>query len=489
MESKIPRTKIKVLLIDDDEDDLILTREYLNDIHNYEIELDCETDFDLSLEKILECKHDVYFIDYRLGKYTGIELLKKAKECDITAPLILLTGKGDWEIDFQATQLGAADYLVKDEINAQILERSIRYALNNAQIIAELDGNEKKYRTLFEKSIDPIFLMSNDFKITDVSPSMETFSGFAREELIGMELQGLFESTDVFEDFSSKLCQQGQAKDIELVIVNKNGFKYHCIVNCITIDYADNSNAFQGIIHDLTMRKKAERDMLIAEKLSMTGKIARTIAHEVRNPLTNLNLALGQLKEECAEKKDDVTMYLDIIQRNAQRIEQLISEMLNSSRPGELVLKHTDPACLFDEALKHSNDRMKLKGIKLSKHIQDNLPLINADQEKLKIAFLNIIINAIEAMEADKGILEVEISSVQDEIIFRISDNGKGIAKDEIVKLFDPFHTGKKNGMGLGLTSTQNILNSHKARIEVQSELGEGTTFSIFFKPIEKDVD
>jgi signal transduction histidine kinase len=230
------------------------------------------------------------------------------------------------------------------------------------------------------------------------------------------------------------------------------------------------------------MRKQAENDMLIAERLSLTGKIARTIAHEVRNPLTNLNLALDQLRNEIPEDSESGKLFGDIIERNAHRIEQLVSEMLNSSRTRELELALYPVQEILDDTISLAIDRIKLSGIKLKKNYGTTLPTIRVDKEKIKIAFLNIIINAIEAMDPDKGELTVTASLKDQRLIVEIADNGKGISATDLKKLFDPFFTGKLTGMGLGLTSTKNILNSHHATVEVKSELGKGTTFFIQFK-------
>ena len=115
-------------------------------------------------------------------------------------------------------------------------------------------------------------------------------------------------------------------------------------------------------------------------------------------------------------------------------------------------------------------------------NVQQGLPRLLADKEKLKIALLNIIINAIEAMQPVKGILKLEVKMTDGIGVIIIADNGKGIELENLEKLFDPFYTNKEGGMGLGLTSTKNILNSHSATVEVKSKVNEGTTFYIYFK-------
>jgi signal transduction histidine kinase len=230
------------------------------------------------------------------------------------------------------------------------------------------------------------------------------------------------------------------------------------------------------------MRKKAEKDMLLAERLSVTGKIARTIAHEVRNPLTNLTLAFEQLKDEISGNAEAMTLYGDIIERNAKRIDQLISEMLNSSKVKELNLSLASIADVIEESLLLAVDRLNLNQIELQRDFEGHLPRLLVDGEKIRIAFLNIIINAVEAMEQGSGILRVGVKMVDGSIVVAFADNGKGIAPADIDKLFDPFYTSKDEGMGLGLTSTKNILSSHSSTVEVDSKVGVGTTFTIYFK-------
>ncbi len=280
-----------------------------------------------------------------------------------------------------------------------------------------------------------------------------------------------------------KLSQDGQIRDFEVDLVTRDGEKKYCLLNCVFISDPNQDNCYyQGIIHDLTLRKEAENEMLLAERLSLTGKISRTIAHEVRNPLTNISLALDQLRGEISTTNESAIFYSDMIERNANRIEVLMGEMLNTSKERKLNLGLNLVSDLLNDTLKLAQDRINLNQIQLITSVQDNLPRVLVDKDQIQIAFLNIIINAIEAMSPGEGILKVNASCQDDTITISVADNGKGIPAMDLKKLFDPFFTSKQNGMGLGLTSTKNIFNSHNAQIEVTSELNKGTTFCIHFK-------
>ena len=476
---------VKVLLIEDDEDDVLLIRQYLAEVENFKFEVYWEPDLTLAKRKMIQEDFHVFLIDYRLGGENGLDLIKYAQEKEVLTPSIILTGHGDLKIDIDASSSGAADYLVKTDLNSSMLERSIRYALSHSKIIKELDEKEKKYRTLFERSIDPIFLANSHFVLMDVNNSFKSFFGPA---VLGEELHvgKMFAYENDFLYFTSTLKEIGQVKDFEVSLVSKNGINKVCLLNCGYIpDQTSELPCYQGIIYDLTILKQAANDMLVAERLSLTGKMARTIAHEVRNPLTNLNLALDQLRGELPADNEAIKLYGDIIERNANRIEQLVGDMLNSSRPKQLHLELTEVSEVMDSTLRMAMDRIMLHQIELKTMYQKDLPRVLMDKEKIQIALLNIVVNAVEAMTPGKGILKIE-TNLQDRILkLMITDNGKGIPAADLGRLFDPFFTSKHSGMGLGLTSTKNILNSHNAQIEVNSEINKGTVFCIEFKLVD----
>jgi len=228
--------------------------------------------------------------------------------------------------------------------------------------------------------------------------------------------------------------------------------------------------------------KKATDLLINAEKLTLTGRMARTLAHEVRNPLTNINLSAEQLHSGFSAENEPGSHYIEIIERNTKRINDLITEMLNISRPSELELSQHTIYSLLDESLARAKDRIELNEIRVEKIYKDNIRPLMLDAEKIRTAFLNIIINAVEAMEPRKGILKIYITVYRDfcEVIFE--DNGKGIPHDMLHKIFEPFYTGKTSGTGLGLPSAKNIIESHGGIIEVESLEGKGSRFIIHLR-------
>lgn len=474
---------IRILLIEDDEDDYLLTKALVSAKENASIKLDWVDSYERALSTINETAHDVYLVDYRLGPYTGIDLIQEAFKQGCRAPMILLTGQDDLTVDQSALELGAADYLVKGRIDAQLLGRSIRYALRQASVLAEVAQKENKYRTLFERSIDAIFVADDEMHFQDANSSIERLLGYTREELRHLNPARLFADLNQLRNLRFNVREHGQIKDFETTLIHRNGRKQICLISVWSVeDIIGQPKWYQGIVRDITDQKRAQQELIIAEKLSMTGKIARSIAHEVRNPLTNLSLALEQLKDELDTDNEYITMFTDIIGRNVDRIGQLITEMLNSSKPRDLDRKKQDFNTIVKETLQLVSDRIKLKRMRLETHFSSDDCSALLDRDQVKTALLNILVNAVEAMEEGKGVLAVKTSCEDNNrLCVEVRDNGGGINQAHRQRLFDPFFTGKSGGMGLGLTATQNIINSHKGSIEVDSQVGEGTTFRLYF--------
>jgi signal transduction histidine kinase len=229
---------------------------------------------------------------------------------------------------------------------------------------------------------------------------------------------------------------------------------------------------------------KANKELVLmkrSEKFAATGRIARTIAHEVRNPLTNIDLAMSQIKNDMPAEDDGSTMLFNMVERNSKRINQLISELLSATRFAELSYVSVSINKLLDESLEMARDRIELNQITVVKKYGVNICDISVDAEKIRIAFLNIIVNAVEAMEPGKGILEIVTKGEEDKCVVEISDNGYGMTEEQLNNLFEPYFTTKPDGNGLGLTNTQNIILNHKGAVNVISAPGVGTSFIIKF--------
>jgi PAS domain S-box-containing protein len=475
---------VRVLIVDDDEDDFFITSEYLKQIQDYNMSIDWAYKFSDAIEKVKNREYFIYFVDYRLGAKTGLDFLKEAVKLGCEEPIVLLTGKGNREIDIEAMQIGATDYLVKTDLNADKLERCIRYSLERTSYLKALRANERKYRSMFELSKDAVFIADRSLEFKDINAATSDLLGYSKEELQKLTLYDLVADETTKDLLKKLLYEEDEVNDFEFEVQTKEGDKRICILSLTSPLDATGRIYYQGLMHDITNLRRAEKANLMMEKLGATGRLVRTLAHEVRNPLNNINMSVEQLVSDTMP--EDSSLFLDIIQRNSKRIGDLITELLDTSRPTELVFEKCSLQKMMDDSIADAVDRITLQRINMNVRYPDVECFIKGNQEKLKIAFLNIIINSVEAMPSDgKGELEVAIECSPHTHQVIIKDNGVGIPEENLSRLFEPYFTSKRNGMGLGLAATLNILQSHKAQIDVTSVVNTGTTFTISFPVYE----
>ncbi len=468
----------RILITDDDEDDFFITSELINEIQPQRFKIDWSYRYKEALQHVQNKNYDLYFIDYFLGGKTGLQLLKEAVKYDQDVPMILLTGKGNQAIDKEAMKSGASDYLIKSELTTEKLERCIRYSLEKARTLKELRDNENKFRSIFEHSKDAIFLTDASLKFITVNTATTQLFGYAGQELQSLSVYDLIADKNEAFTLAALLNKNGELNDAELEFLTKENEEIICIFSATNFN-KDNIDYVQAIAHDITKLRKAEKSALMTEKLAATGRLARTLGHEIRNPLTNIQLSAEHLG--FSNLSEDQQSFISIIQRNSRRITDLLSELLNTAKPAEITMQCAILQDMINESIVAVKDRMMLKNIKLQTQYPDEMVSINADKDKLEIAFINIFINAIEAMANDTGELLIELNKDDEYCSVIITDNGSGINKENMQRLFEPYFTSKRNGLGLGLVATHNILHAHNAQVEVDSEPGTGTTFTITF--------
>jgi two-component system, sporulation sensor kinase E len=480
--SAVKSPSVRILIIDDDEDDFFITSEYLKQIQEYQFQIDWCYKYNDAVQHLKERKYDIYFVDYRLGARTGLDFLKEAVLLRVEEPIVLLTGKGNKDVDIEAMQMGATDYLIKTELTTDKLERCIRYSLERMAYLKALRANEKKYRSIFELSKDAVFIADKSLLFVDMNQATSVLLGYEKEELKKKTVFDLISDPTDKTLLQKFMYEEGEVNDLEIEVQTKAGEKKTCIFSATaTVD--ESGSYYQGLLHDITNLKRAEKANLLIEKLGATGRLVRTLAHEVRNPLNNINMSVEQLLQN-EDENNESQLFLDIVQRNSKRIGDIITELLDTSRPSDLVFDKCTLQSIMDDSIAEALDRITLQHVNMQIKYANEPCYVMANKEKLKIAFLNIIINAVEAVPSITGELTISIYTTKDKHIVAIKDNGCGIPEENISKLFEPYFTSKRNGMGLGLAATLNILQSHKSNIDVTSVVGQGTTFAITFPAV-----
>lgn len=474
---------VKILIIDDDEDDYFIMVDYINKIEGTEFIIDWCTNAKDAIGQFKNGQYDIYFVDYRLGAQNGLELVKEAIQLPCESPIILLTGNGNKALDVESMQSGATDYLVKSELSSEKLERCIRYSLDRTASLKSLKESEIKYRNLFAGSKDALFIADNNLFFKEVNNSAVSLFKQDNTLLQNMQLYNFIDDETIKNKISNYLLHHKEINDLEIIITNIENEKKNCLLSILIENESSGQQLIHGIVQDITNIKKAEKANVHAEKLAANERLVRVLAHEIRNPLNNIKLSADHL-DIITDKAEQPRAMIGIIQRNSLRINQLITELLDSTKTLELEFERYSLQEILEEGLAITMDRITLQQIKLYKTFPDNALYILADKKKLQIGFSNLIINAVEAMDAGQGELQIHLTEAETVYSVTIKDNGKGIPEEQMSKLFEPFFTMKKNGMGLGLSAAYGIFKSHNAVVSVESIEHCGTTFRIEFNKI-----
>jgi PAS domain S-box-containing protein len=471
--------EIRIAIIDDDEDDFFIINDYIKSIGGKKFIVDWYRDYNSAIEQIRSRNYHLYFVDYFLGNKTGLDLLREAAAMKVERPIILLTGFGSRDIDVSAMESGATDYLIKSEINSEKLERCIRYSLERAAFLEQLKSREAKYRNLFEGSKDGVFITDLSLRFKDVNPAARQLFQSKQADLREHTLFDFIDDPVQKARVQDLVGREGNIDDLEIRLNRGEKEARSCLLSLYVQKDEHNQSLVHGILHDITNIKKAQMATFQAEKMAANERLIRMLTHEIRNPLNNIILSAEQL---LTGNEDEVQKeFLGIIRRNSVRINQIISELLNLASPAELSFAKHSLKEIMDESLSRASDRISLHKINVhKKYPEEELPVL-ADRNKLVIALTNILINAVEAMESNNGLLQVTLDHADESYTISIKDNGRGIPKEFLPKLFDPFFTLKKNGIGLGLTASYSIFQSHKATLQVDSHENEGTSFVISF--------
>ncbi len=232
-------------------------------------------------------------------------------------------------------------------------------------------------------------------------------------------------------------------------------------------------------IEDLTERVEMRRRMERVDRLESLGRLSASIAHEIRNPLTGVSLMLDELHDRLIGNEDDQGAIVRAL-NEIERLEGLVNELLHFATQPQAKLKTGSVAQVLEDTLFLVDKQCRKAGVAVDIDISEGLADFSLDKDKLKQAFLNLITNALEAMP-DGGALTIKACQEDDEVRVVFADTGKGIPNEQLDDIFEPFYTTKGEGAGLGLAITHNIISDHHGRIEVKSQPGEGTTFTLYF--------
>jgi len=359
-----------------------------------------------------------------------------------------------------------------------------------------LRESEEKYRSMMEAMADSVYISSHDFRIVYMNPSMI--------KMMGRDASGEFCHKALFQrDERCPWClhdavQQGEISEMELVSPKDNR-SYH--VTCSPIFHDDGSISTMTIYRDITVTKRLEEQVLRSERLSATGQLAATVAHEINSPLQGIISLIGSL-ERAYQQEETLLEKLSLLKRAFMSIRNTVTKLLDLNRPGKEAKQPTNINRTIEDTVGLLKSYLKKNQVQMILNLSPAVPNISASPQQLGHVLMNLISNAVEAMSeaspfaqdpnpggtVDKGTdrkLAISSHIDKDDIVINVIDTGPGIAQEHLKHIFEPFYTRKKKGMGIGLSICHGIILDHHGVIEAENSPEGGAVFTISL-PIEQ---
>lgn len=367
----------------------------------------------------------------------------------------------------------------------------IAESLNKLKLYNELKQIEEKYRMLFDSVMDGVILVNKEGQIIECSISACELLAYSKSEIIGKNIID-FMTPDSFYAFMDKfpLLKNLESVEAEIQLIKKD--KTIVDVWRIGLPLKDLNGVFTGGLlydHNITIRKQLRKQLVRSERLSATGQLAASIAHEINSPLQAISFMLDTIKKRYKQDKV-LSENIDLLKGSFNSIRDTVRNLLDLNRPGQekrqpVRINHT-----IEKTVALFKNQLKKNSIKVNLNLSFKVPVIEASPQLLSQVFLNLIKNAVEAMSGKlkKGhpsstdVREITIKSnlKKGNVLIRFSDSGMGISEEDLNKIFDPFYTRKKTmGLGVGLSICHDIIKDHNGSITAENTPEGGALFTI----------
>ena len=467
-----------------------------------------------ALRRLLRQDFSVILLDVRMPGMDGFEAADLIRQSERLRhiPIIFLSAIDTLEADvYRGAAKGAVDYLFKPVV-PEVLKAKVSvfvdlFHINERLKRKAVQQSEERFRLLVESMQDyAIFMLDPEGRVTSWNTGAETIEGFQHEEIIGENFARFYTEEDRAQGFPERARHQAaidgrHEQEGWRVRQDRTRFWANTVVSAL-LDERKTLVGFSVVMRDLTEKKRVEevlreseaklrrqaqeleQQLIASGRLVSLGVVTASMAHEFNNPL---GIVMGFAQQLLSEFEPDTPNHqaLKIIDEETRRCQRIIQELLQFSRPKNADLCPTDVKAAIDKSLNMVSNRLYRQKIEASAAILDELPLISADPQQLEQVMINLFLNAIDAMPKGGHLrvqANIEAASVDGggQVAIAVSDSGGGIDPNDLGKIFQPFFSAKKGkGIGLGLSITERIIKNHGGTISVQSEPGEGTTFTI----------
>jgi two-component system, NtrC family, sensor kinase len=390
------------------------------------------------------------------------------------------------------------DFLSSEDVELLVtLSGYVGIAVDNSMLYQSLARKVEEYEKLKEfsenivESINVGILAADlEDRVESWNSQIEKLTGISRERALGRKLSELLPA-----DLCDKL-EDGVENVYKFVLKPKGVASNDVALNDVTLNIAiaplisrDGAQIGRLIIFDdVTDRAELERRLVQADKLSSIGLLAAGVAHEVNTPLAVISTYAQMLAKQISGDEQKAPL-LEKIARQTFRASEIVNSLLNFSRTSPTEFVSVDLNKIVRETLALMEHQMTKAGVTATLDLDETLPRIKGNPGKLQQVFLNLFLNARDAMERG-GVLALKTSAHDGRVLVTVADSGAGIARENLEKIFDPFFTtkGAKKGTGLGLSVSYGIVREHAGNIEVQSEMGAGTRFELSFPQVSAQV-
>ncbi|MDP3148235.1 MAG: ATP-binding protein [Ignavibacteria bacterium] len=364
-----------------------------------------------------------------------------------------------------------------------IIVLSIVFTAQNLKSVStELTKFKTFTGTVLENMGEAVIVVDSDFKISLFNKQAEKLFQLSTSEVLNQPLVSC--SKELFDAFEKNIINNKTTGFEFAMEISKNGNSKYLSV---TVSQSDEQNGSTTlVIKDLTEARLLEEQKKRNEKLSAMGELASGVAHEIRNPINAIGMIAQRLNREFTPA-EGITEYQDItrvLKTEVERINKIITQFLNYAKPIELQKKEISSKNFFTELTLLFSEQAKERNIEFNISSGSEF-MMNFDPELMKQTMMNLIQNAIDATNRN-GAVQLTYDKRDQNIFIKIADNGNGISKENLSKIFNLYFTTKKEGNGLGLSIAQKIVNQHNGTIHVTSKLNQGTTFTIIIPDYEK---
>jgi PAS domain S-box-containing protein len=374
-------------------------------------------------------------------------------------------------------------------LHEQVRQHAEELEQRVAQRTAALEASEARFRAIFEQAAIGIALLDDENRIITSNAALQQMLMTTERELEGAYFPSLMHPDDASTEEDLFHWVKGEVERFykaERRYVRGDGQSIWANLIVSLVHRPGGQPRFAIVmVEDITRQRKARAAMIQSEKLALTGQLAASLAHEINNPLQSVIGCLGLARETLSDG-GDASEFLQVAHKELRRAARIVAQLrdLNrASRPEEQ--ESQDLRQLMDRVLILSKNRLESAGVMVEWDGPDNLPLVQVVPDRMQQVFLNLVLNAADAMPGG-GWLEIDMIPTEDPAGVKVvlKDTGEGIPSQVLPRIFDPFYSTKPDGLGLGLFVTQNIVEEHDGWIDVESRSGEGTTFTVWL-PIE----